>query len=380
MKVFVHFMSDRMRLPIMPLRTVKMKFFNRFSVVTLMLAAAFRSAAAPQQTTPNNTPTARYEFTQVHMGTEFKIVLYATDAGTAERASNAAYGRIAALDAIMSDYNPGSELMRLCQHAGGSPVRVSEDLFRVLSQAQQLARRSNGAFDISVGPVVRLWRDARKRGQLPDPVRLAQALQLVGFENLRLDARNSTAQLLKAGMLLDLGGIAKGYAADQAISVLQAHGISSALVGGAGDIAVSAPPLGREGWVIQVEPLDPQDKTEGKFFLLHDGAVSTSGDSEQHLEVGGVRYSHIINPKTGMGLTGRSSVTIVAANGITSDSLATAVSVLGPKQGLELVKSYTGAGALFVLEAGQGIHSDELRFPRLMSGEQLKEIKSTAAN
>lgn len=372
MKVFVHFRSDRMRLPVMPQQTATKKCFIRASVVTLLLAAACLFAAARQKLTPKNPPLARFEFTQVHMGTEFKIVLYSTGAAPAEQASNEAFGRIAALDAIMSDYNPDSELMRLCRHAGGPPVRVSDDLFSVLSQAQELARRSNGAFDITVGPVVRLWREARRARHLPDPVYLAKALKLVGFENLRLDAKDSTAQLLKAGIFLDLGGIAKGYAADQAIAVLKANGITSALVGGAGDIAVGAPPPGREGWVIEVEPLDPQDQSEERFFLLHDGAVSTSGDSEQHLDIGGVRFSHIVNPKTGMGLTGRSSVTIVAKNGITSDSLATAVSVLGPKQGLDLVNSYPGTGALFVYMTGQGIRTDELRFPRLMTRKQLK--------
>jgi thiamine biosynthesis lipoprotein len=196
---------------------------------------------------------------------------------------------------------------------------------------------------------------------------LAEALKLVGYQNLRLDPQAKTAQLLKRGMLLDLGGIAKGYAADEAIAVLKQQGIAQALVAGAGDIAASASPPGTAGWVIGVAPLDSPDKTPERFLLLHDGAVSTSGDSEQHLEIAGVRYSHIVNPKTGMGLTGRSSVTVVAPDGITADSLATAVSVLGPEQGLELVKSYAGAGALFVVETKQGIRSYEARFPPMTS-------------
>jgi thiamine biosynthesis lipoprotein len=323
---------------------------------------------------------ARFEFAQVHMGTEFKIVFYATDSGTAQRASNAAFGRIVALDAIMSDYNPGSELMRLCRQAGGPPVKVSPDLFRVLSHAQQLARRSNGAFDITVGPIVRLWRDARRRGRLPERDRLDQARRLVGFENVKLNEKAKTAQLMKAGMLLDLGGIAKGDAADEAIAVLKAQGITSALVGGAGDIAVSAPPPGSAGWVIEVEPIDPKNAADARFFLLRDGAVSTSGDLEQHVEIGGVRYSHIVDPRTGMGLTGRSSVTVVAPDGITADSLATAVSVLGPERGLKLVKSYPGTGVLFVRKNEQGIRTYELRFPKLMSRDQLSATESAPAN
>lgn len=340
-----------------------------YRVATLLLSAAAFISPAFSREIPRHPEWTRFEFTQVHMGTEFKIILYAPDADAAAQASNAAFDRISTLDTIMSDYNPGSELMRLSQRAGGPAERVSDDLFRVLSQAQELARRSNGTFDITVGPVVRLWRLARAQRQVPDTARLAQALKLVGYKNLRLDQRNGTAELLKPGMLLDLGGIAKGYAVDQAIAVLKARGILSALVAAAGDIAASAPPPGHHGWVIGIAPLDPQDKTVNRFFLLHDGAVSTSGDSEQHMDVAGVRYSHIINPKTGLGLTGHSSVTVVAANGITSDSLATAVSVLGPERGLELVKTFPGVGVLFVVKTEQGVRSYELRFPPATSAK-----------
>jgi thiamine biosynthesis lipoprotein len=306
------------------------------------------------------------------MGTEFKIVLYAPDAGLARQASDAAFHRIAMLDAIMSDYNPGSELMQLCRQAGGPPVRVSDDLFRVLARAQQLAERSHGAFDVTVGPVVHLWRQARARRQLPDPEILVQALKLVGYKNLRLDSKEKTAQLLKPGMLLDLGGIAKGYAADEAIAVLKASRIQRALVAGAGDIRTAAPPLDRKGWLIAIAPLDPGEKFADRFFLIHDGAVSTSGDLEQHVAIGGVSYSHIVNPKTGLGLTSHSSVTVVAPNGMTSDSLATAASVLGPERGLELVQSISGTGVLFVLKSEQGVRTYTARFPPLATLEEVK--------
>ena len=329
--------------------------------------------SVPQRPIFSRKALTRFEFSQAHMGTEFKIVLYALDANLATQASDAAFSRIAMLDAIMSDYNPGSELTRLCNQAGGPPVPVSEDLFRVLAQAQQLAEQSHGAFDITVGPVVRLWRRARARRQMPDPMSLAQALDLVGYKNLRLDQRQRTAQLLKPGMLLDLGGIAKGYAADEAIAVLKARGIQSALVAGAGDIRTAAPPPDRKGWLIAIAPLDPADKSEGRFFLLHDGAVSTSGDAEQHLEIAGVRYSHIVDPRTGMGLTGHSSVTVVAPNAITADSLATAASVLGADGGLELVKSVPGAGLLYVQKTESGDRSYSARFPRLFTEEEVTD-------
>jgi FAD:protein FMN transferase len=300
----------------------------------------------------------RFTFSEAHMGTIIRIVLYAPDATAADKASRAAFDRIAALDNAMSDYKPDSELMRLCRAAGGPPVKVSEDLFQVLAAAQELAARSDGAFDITVGPVVRLWRRARRRHELPDRNRLGQALALVGYRNLVLDPNLHTAQLLKPGMMLDLGGIAKGYAADEALSVLKKDGITSTLVAAAGDIACSRPPPGRESWQIEIAAPAPSAKSaeeRTRYLLLHDAAVSTSGDDEQHLDLGGQRYSHIINPATGMALTGRRTVTVVAPKGITADSYATAVCVLGSERGQRLVDSTDGMAALIVEASGQGL-------------------------
>ena len=340
------------------------------AVCALTVACASRIAAEPRL--------ARFEFSQAHMGTLFRIILYAPSAETARAASDAAFRRIAELDDIMSDYKPASELMQLCARAGGPPVAVSEDLFRVLAAAQDLAERSDGAFDVTVGPVVRLWRRARRRHEGPDPERLSKALELVGYQKLRLDPAARTVQLLKPGMLLDLGGIAKGYAADEALATLKRYGIERALVAGGGDIAVGSAPPGKAGWRIAIAPLEPQSgrpmagpriqnrKSKIQNLLLRDAAVSTSGDAEQHVEIGGVRYSHIVNPKTGVALTGRSSVTVVARNCTTSDGLATAVSVIGPERGLELIKDTPGAGALFVKETPEGIRSWEWDFSRLL--------------
>ena len=310
----------------------------------LVAASAFMGGPALQ----------RYEFTEPHMGTRFRIVLYAPDAATASGASAAAFARIARLDDSMSDYNPGSELMSLSRHAGGPPIRVSEDLFRVLEKSQALARRTGGAFDITAGPVIRLWRRARRRSELPEAIELAQARALVGYKLLRLDPARRTAQLLKPGMQLDLGGIAKGFAADEALATLKKQGIERALVAAGGDIALGAPPPGKDGWRIGIAPLQSPDAPPTHFLTLHDAGVSTSGDAEQHVEIGGKRYSHIIDPRTGEALTGRSSVTVVAPNATASDSLATAASVLGLQQGLRLIKSIPGTGFYGVRETAQG--------------------------
>lgn len=308
----------------------------------------------------------RFEFSQVHMGTRFRIVLYAPDAATATRAAQAAFHRIAELDQVMSDYRPDSELMHLCRRAGGPPVKVSEDLFRVLAKSQEVARQSSGAFDITVGPVVRLWRRARRQHELPDPESLSEALRLVGYKNLRLDSSRRSALLLKRGMMLDLGGIGKGDAADQALLVLKKYGIQAALVAGGGDIAVGASPPEPDkpgGWRIGIAPLGSPGAPPTRFVYLHDAGISTSGGAEQHVEIGGIRYSHIIDPRTGKALTGRSSVTVIGPDDITADALATAISVMGPRQGIKLVQSLPGTGVLIMQQVENNLKTFESRFP-----------------
>jgi thiamine biosynthesis lipoprotein len=327
------------------------------SVGLLLVTAPGLRAADP--------PLTRFTYTEPHMGTRFKIDVYAADETTANRAVKAAFARIAALDATMSDYRSTSELMQLCQKAGGPPVPVSQDLFFVLTRAQEVSQLSEGAFDVSVGPIVRLWRRARKTQQLPDPEKLAQARALVGYQNIRLDAKARTVQLLKAGMQLDLGGIAKGYSADAALQVLKEHGITRALVAAGGDIAVSGPPPDAEGWTIGIAPLEDPNSKPSRYLVLHDAAVSTSGDAEQYVEINGKRYSHIVDPRTGIGLVGRQSVTVVARRGITADSLTKVVSVLGPQRGLAIIDAQEGVSAYVVRKTDKGMETFESkRFPK----------------
>jgi len=309
---------------------------------------------------------SRFEFTQPHMGTRFKIILYAPDSTAAKRASDEAFNRIAQLNQIMSDYLESSELMMLCRQAGGRPVKVSEDLFRILAKSQELAKQSKGAFDVTIGPVVRLWRRARRTGEMPDTRSLAEARDLIGYDKLRLDKKTRSARLDRHGMLLDLGGIAKGYAADEAIKILSRHGISSALVAAGGDIVVSDSPPGTRGWTIGIAPLKSPDGAPEYNLLLKNAAVSTSGDAEQYVEIGGVRYSHIVDPRTGLGVIGRSSATVVAESGTASDSLATAVNVLGPEEGLKLINSRRDAAALIIKDTDQGLRVFESKSWKLI--------------
>ena len=298
---------------------------------------------------------ARHEFAQPHMGTTFRIVLHAESPALASRAAAAAFARVAALDAALSDYRADSELTALVRRAGGPPVPVGPDLFDVLREAQAWARRSQGAFDVTVGPVVQLWRRARRIGEMPAEAALAAARALVGQERLVLDARERTARLAAEGMRLDLGGIAKGFAADEAQAVLRAHGVTSALVAAGGDVVVSGPPPGRAGWSVEIALPAPLRDPLAPPLELREAAVSTSGDAEQYVVLDGVRYSHIVDPRTGMALAGRSAAAVIAPRGTVSDALATAVSVLGPADGVALVESTPGAAAWSARESPAGV-------------------------
>jgi len=294
----------------------------------------------------------RYERSEKLMGVEFKFVLYAEGEEAANRAADAALSRVAELDAVMSDYQADSELNRLSRTAGsGESVPVSDDLWQVLSRSQQLSRRTGGAFDVTVGPLVKHWRRARRSGKMPELDRLREARESVGYRFLRLDAKRQSVELTRPNMRLDLGAIAKGYAADAALAVLAEHDICRAMVDASGDLAVGAPPPGEPGWRIGIARLSPEGPPS-RFLLLKNAAVATSGDAFQFVEIDGKRYSHIIDPRTGLGLTTRSSVTVVAPAGVTADSLASAVSVLGPGDGLELIAQTPKAEALIVVRTG----------------------------
>lgn len=310
---------------------------------------------------PSAAPLSRYEFQSPHMGTLFTIALYAVDADSAEQAAKAAFRRIADLEDIMSDYQADSELNLLCQNPPGKPVTLSPDLFDVLWRAQKISELSGGAFDVTIGPNVRLWRFARKRKVLPSAVELAEAREAVGYRKLRLDPKERTATLLVPHMRLDVGGIAKGYAADQALALLKQKGIDRALVAASGDIAVGNPPPGRSGWRIAVASMDGGSNQPAPSLLLHNVGVSTSGDSEQFIEIEGVRYSHIVNPTTGFGLTNRIQATVVAPNATTSDPLATTLCILGASQGLKLADELPRVSALIYTRDKGEVHVFESR-------------------
>lgn len=259
----------------------------------------------------------RIEAIQTLMGTQFRVLVYAADRNAAERAVTAAFARGQALNRAMSDYLEDSELNRLCR---AQRMRVSEDLFAVLGYSQRVAKDSQGAFDVTLGPMIRLWRESRRRGVLPAAAEIDAARARCGFRKLTLHRKTQEVRLARPDMQLDLGGIAKGYAADAMLRVLREAGFPSALVAASGDLAIGDPPPGKPGWRVELGATDSVQE-------LHNCGVSTSGDESQFVEIGGVRYSHILDPRTGIGLKNQPVVTVVAPTATESDALATASSV-----------------------------------------------------
>ena len=295
----------------------------------------------------------RYEAVEPHMGTLFRIELYAPDADRAREAFQAAFARIADLDQALSDYKPDSELNRVCAGGAGLPLKVSNDLYAVLQESLEMSRKSDGAFDVTLGPVIRLWRQARREHHLPDPAQLRAAAARCGYYKLHLDAAAGTAKFDQGGMQLDLGGIAKGWAAEAALMVIGRQGIRSALVAASGDLAFSDAPPGKAGWTIGLG-------SASRLAMLSNCAVSTSGASEQFVEIGAVRYSHIIDPATSLGLTRDVTVTVVAPHGGQADSLALAVSVLDAARGRRLIEREPGAAAIVTIREGGALRITQL--------------------
>lgn len=324
-----------------------------------MILNAWFLGAGVALATCNAGELARYERTELHMGSKFVILLYAPDEPTANRAFEAAFARIAALNQCLSDYESDSELTLLSKTAPSpQPVPISVDLWAILERAQAISSQSQGAFDVTVGPLTKLWRRARRQRELPPPERLTEARAAVGYQSLVLDPATHSARLLKPGMRLDLGGIGQGFAVDEAMKELTRCGIERALINASGDLAALGPPPGQPGWLVGIAPLEPA-APPSVFGYLVQQALSTSGDAFQYVEIDGKRYSHIVDPRTGLGLTHRSSVSILATNCTDADALATAASVLGADEGLKLVERCPQVEALFVIADSEDTTNDK---------------------
>lgn len=299
---------------------------------------------------------ARYQGSRKCMGVTWRITVYVPDAAVAGAAITAGLDEVSRLEQILSDYLPTSELCRLSAAAPTvQPVPVGDDLWQVLVWAVALREQSGGAFDPTVGPLTTLWRKARDIGRLPPIAELNEARQAVGPETLTLHATEQAVSLHRPGMRLDLGGIGMGFAIDRALRIVRTHGVKTAMVDASGDIGVIGCPPGKAGWQIRLDPLGrkpeqlTKDLPQSRIVTLSNAAITTSGDAFQAVVIDGVRYSHIVDPRTGLGVIGPTGVTVIAPTAMQADALATTLSVIGPGEGLPLVEASPGAAARFLV-------------------------------
>jgi len=325
-----------------------------------LAAAALACAGCGRDTTVPGPPAAvdaapvRVAATRPLMGVAWTITVYARDPESGEQAVAAGFAEAERLERILSDYNPESELSQLSAAAPTrEPIRVSDDLWAVLERADEIRGLTDGAFDITVGPLTTLWRQSRRSGYLPRQDKLIAARSAVDGAAVLLDREARTASLTRAGMRLDPGGIGMGYAADRVLTVLAGHGIASAMVDASGDVAVSAAPPGADGWRIEVAPM-PGDRA-GQVVVLENAAITTSGDARQFVEIEGRRWSHIVDPRTGLGVAGPAAVTVIAPDCTTADAVATAASVLGHERGPAMIAKFPGVSARFVWRDGEAV-------------------------
>lgn len=312
-------------------KTVGLKILQRLMLCTILCCSLFASLNCTStigNDKGQNTQLGRYQYTQLHLGVQVRIILYASSKALAEVSAQGAFDRIAVLEDVFSHYRRNSEISRLLTDGVRTPIAVSDDLFTVLQSANELSSETHGAFDITVGPLVDLWRTSRATKTLPSEDVLSGAFQKVGWEKVWLDPVKQAVLLKTPGMKLDLGGIAKGYILDEAIKVLDAKGVHRALIEAGGDIVVSGPPPDRDGWRIEIQDADTTLAISRQAMQLKHAALATSGDTEQFVEIDGRRYSHVVDPSTGLGLQTRRMATVIAPNGLTADSYATALTVM----------------------------------------------------
>lgn len=283
------------------------------------------------------------------MGTRCRIVVYGAVEAEAAAACAAAFERIAGLETVLSDYREDSEASKLVRKEPGLWHPVSVDLARTLRLALSISEASGGAFDPTLGPLTELWRASRRSGRLPRRDELGEAVLRSGYGLLEVDPQEDRVRFETPGMKLDFGGIGKGLAADEALLVLRSLGHGSALIDFGGDlVAGDAPPGEAEGWLVRVR--DGVGRT--RELWLVNAAVATSGDLEQFVEIDGVRYAHIVDPVTGLGLTCRVAATVIADAGWMADALASAACVLGPGKIDGLRRAFPNAVFEVALEPG----------------------------
>ena len=316
-----------------------------------LLLAACGDAPAPE---PAEEQTPYVRISRPVMGTEAHVTIYSSDHDAAAEAGKRALDEVTKLDEVLSDYNPNSQLMRLCAADHDVPVPVSRELYDALSLALDLARRTRGLYDPTVGAYTHLWREAKATGKRPSDAALKVAKARVGWEKVELHPPTRAVRFTVPGMQLDLGGFGKGYAAQMAWAILGMKGFPKCLVNVGGDIVVGAPPDDKPGWAVGTDVLGT--------ITVQNCAVASSGPSDRSIKVGDTTYGHILDPRTGMGVTNGVTSVVIAPDAASADAYATVLCILPVDEGLATAEGTEG------VEAGVTIPGEQAA--RLTTGLQ----------
>lgn len=296
----------------------------------------------------------RYTFEKGLMGSPFRIIIYADNDTLAHKSAIAAFKRIEDLNASLSDYRDDSEINAVSARSGsGEWIPVSKDLFDILFISDDISKKTGGAFDATLGPIVQEWRRATRKGYLPDKKLIADALSRTGYNKVKYRVSSQSIQLRDKGMRLDIGGLGKGYAADEAVKVLQSFGIKSAMIDAGGKLALMDPPPGEKGWKIVIS--SGRDSIE--TIQYSNVGIATSGPTYRYLDYKGKKYSHIVNPRTGIGLEHHVRTTVISPNATEADALATAFSVSGIREGKKYLKHFPNNKVWLVETKGSQVNT-----------------------
>ena len=293
------------------------------------------------------------------MGTRIAVELWHEDASEAERAIEAVLGEMHRVDALMSHYKPESQLSQINARAALAPVAVDSELASLIERAGKLSALTGGAFDITYASVGYLY-DYRAH-QKPTDEQIEAGLGAVNWRHVVVDPKDSTVRFTRSGVRIDLGGIAKGYAVDRAIAILESRGVRHASVTAGGDSRIIGDRFGRP-WIIGIRHPDDADKVIARIPMI-DAAISTSGDYERYFDEDGKRFHHIIDPHTGKSAGELRSVTIIGPDATTTDGLSTSVFVMGPERGIELIERLGDVDAVVVKSDGKVLYSSGLAPP-----------------
>jgi thiamine biosynthesis lipoprotein len=305
---------------------------------------------------------SQFNSSREKMTSPFTIIFYSSDSSRANLVADECFNLADSFINIFSDYNDRSELSQLSASAGsGKFIPVSSALYDIMRESEKAYNLTKGAFDITMAPVIKLWRKARKEKQFPEPSAIAAKMKSVGFSKVKIDTVARSIKLTSKDMQLDLGGIAQGYIAQKVLERLFSKNIRTALINVSGDIAAGdAPPL-KKGWTIGVN-LPESEQLQKDKLVLSNLSVSTSGDMYQFIEHEGKKFSHIIDPKTGYGITSQKNVTIIAHDGTTADWLSTACSIMPVKEAKRLAKKLHADVLIAELKNGTIVQSSTKKF------------------